>query len=139
MLHDSTTLAHAVCNRRGARQRLDHLDGRVEFENSRGLQWRLPIVDVSPGGLAFGLDERVPCPPIGSRIPEMVIRLGEHEIRGSFVVCHVTSSFSQGIVCGGRFTANTRFDERRLESMIHEVVESLHAIRMRHVIDSTGS
>jgi hypothetical protein len=138
MLQDSTTLANAVCKRQGARHRLDHLDAHVEFENSRGLRWRLPIVDIGLGGFSVTLDRSVPCPPIGARIPELTLRLGEHEIRGSFVVCHVTPNFSQGTLCGGRFTPNTRFDQRRLESMVHEIVEGLHALQTRHATGSTA-
>ena len=95
-------------NRHNQRRWLGHAgEGTVEFEFPRGRHRRLDLVNISPAGVCFGVDDDGLRMRRGQRIERVLVRIGDVEVTGSLVVAHVTESLMTGTVCGAEFCPST--------------------------------
>lgn len=81
-------------------------------------RWRRPLLDISESGISLegsgGLPELAP----GSTFVDTVVRVGDCEIHGTMVVCHITPSISTGTVYGARFHPPSKADRARLNGLV---------------------
>ena len=82
-------------------------EGTVEFEFPHGQRRRLDLVNISPGGVCFGVDDDGLRMQRGQQIERVLIRIGDLEVSGSLVIAHVTESLMTGTVCGAEFSPGT--------------------------------
>lgn len=82
-------------------------EGTVEFEFPHGKHRRLDLVNISPGGVCFGLDDDGLRMRRGQRIERVLVKIGNVEVTGSLVVAHLTESLMTGTVCGAEFCPST--------------------------------
>jgi hypothetical protein len=94
----------------------------VEFGLADGRHWCLDLVNVSDGGLCFGLDDNgQPVLEVGSRIDAAVVRVGEIEISGSLLIAHATEQFGAGTLCGAEFKPSKKCDQHKLTTLIDQL------------------
>jgi hypothetical protein len=94
----------------------------VEFALADGHAWCLDLVNVSYGGLCFGLDDNGrPFLEVGSRIDGAVVRVGEIEISGDLLIAHATEQFGAGTLCGAEFKPSKECDGQRLTTLIDQL------------------
>lgn len=77
----------------------------------------MPLVDLSGSGLSFRLAPGTPGVEVGQQIPEALLAVGHHRIRGEIRILHVTSEHL-GARCGGRFFPSSPRDERALRAVL---------------------
>ena len=110
------------CSRRDDRHVLSpDLKARVEFDYPTGKRWSLRIVDFSVAGLSFALDSGRPQMECGSRLSEVTVHVGEHEVSGDLAILHVTRDPDAGTVCGALFHPATQEQQAALNAIITRV------------------
>ncbi len=111
-----------ACSRRVPRHRLQHAgEAFVEFDLADKRHYRLQIIEISTGGLSFGVEQEQLALPPGSTINQVVICVGKTLIYGNVSIAHVTEEFSVGTICGVQFRPATASDERKLTSLIERL------------------
>ena len=117
MLPDAPRFSSA-CNRRAHRCVPDHADDAfVEFELAQGSRVKLSLVDLSPQGVGFGLNDDQPALALGTTIDPVLIEIGDSRIAGSLRLVHLTSSFGAGTVCGAAFSPRTEADRSAMTGL----------------------
>jgi len=96
-------------------------EATVEFTYPDGCHWCCDLLNISKGGVCFGLMDEQPALDSGLRIAEAVLRIAEVDIEGSLVVVHITESLSAGTVCGAEFMPATEDDRNRLTHAISQL------------------
>jgi len=82
----------------------------IALPQPEGRTHQFPLVDVSVSGLSFGFEEPLPGLESGADLCNVLVRLGDCEIRGELVVMHVTSQGQNRRICGALFYAATDTD-----------------------------
>ena len=119
-MKDHTSKAMAAGERSGARiPAAPEREARVEVQ-FEGRCCRLPLLDISEGGLCFECPGGLPEIAPGSSFTDAVVRIADCEIQGHIVICHVTSSISTGTLCGARFRPTTEADQARLSRLVNQ-------------------
>jgi hypothetical protein len=113
-----------ACPRDSVRHRLRHGRGLIKFDSADEQHYRLSIVDISPHGLCFELDDGQSAFPVGSTIHRAVILIEGTEISASVTIAHVTKGFSTGTLCGAKIEPATPSDEQKLVTLIKNLIES---------------
>jgi len=90
----------------------------VELRLADGSCWRLDLLNISAGGVSFGLDRGLPCLASGTTVDDALVHVGDVQIAGRLVLVHVTEDFSAGTVCGAAFTPTTETDRLALSTLI---------------------
>lgn len=117
----SGTANRIICNHKKRRWSVSHIpDACIEFQCG-AKKLRQPLLELSVGGLSFAY--RADEGELGTdlEVPDARLRVGRHEIRGSFFLVHVTDSPKSGRICGGRFTPATQSDAARLLDLLEEL------------------
>lgn len=70
----------------------------------------LPLLDVSVSGLSFMFEEPLPGLESGASLNNVLVRLGDCEIRGELVVMHLTPQGPGRWACGALFYAASDTD-----------------------------
>ena len=110
------------CARWAERYRPRHgQDAAVELRLGDGSCWRLDLLDISAGGVSFGLEPGQHDLVSGMRIDEAVVCIGKSRIAGSLVIVHVTEEFSVGTFCGASFAPATEADRTALDAVMGEL------------------
>lgn len=118
------------CNRRAARYHLPHSEAAwIDLRAPDGSQWKLPLLEISATGLAFGAEPGFPELPRGTDLPGVELQVGRASIRGDLRLEHRTSGISTGTVCGASFRPGTEADRAELLQLI-EVLGSLHVPKL---------
>jgi len=108
-----------ACARWGERYRPQQgQDAAVELRLGGGSCCRQDLLNISTGGVSFGLERVEPCLASGTRINDVVVHIGRAQIAGSLVIVHVTEGFSVGTVCGAAFTPATEMDRIELSAVL---------------------
>jgi hypothetical protein len=108
-----------ACRRTGARHRLRHAhDAFVEFTRLDGSTWRTDLLELSGGGVCFGLDAGHPALEPGSRIDRVVLRVAKTAVAGTLTIAHATEEFAAGTICGAQFQPAGEADARVLAQLI---------------------
>lgn len=94
------------------------LGAEVEFEGTDGARHRLTLAEISVGGFAFLVPDRLPGIAAGAMLKDAVIRVGRLEIRGNLGVLHVTRSSKSEYKCGARYYPATDSDRNELISLV---------------------
>ena len=111
-----------VCNRRAWRLRTGNADEAfIQFDLADGSRWSLSLLEISEGGVGFGLDNGRPSLTIGATIEAATLHVGDFEISGSARVSHVTSEFAVGTLCGAEFRPADDADRRLMALLLHEL------------------
>jgi hypothetical protein len=123
---ENSTASSASSGRNDNRHWLQHAgEAFVEFDLADGRRWCLDLVNVSDGGLCFGLDDDgQPVLEVGTRIDDAVVRVGEIEISGSLLVAHATEQFAAGTLCGAEFKPSKECDQHKLTTLIDQLDQS---------------
>lgn len=108
------------CGRRSRRHLVQHARDVIEL-SAEGRSWKLGLLDVSAGGVCFGLEDDGPSLEVGSRVESVVLRLEGTEIHGGIVVSHVTQEFGAGTICGAEFLPATDEDRVTLGSLVERL------------------
>ena len=111
----------AGCRRRQRRFSISETGGgAVEFEYPEPGCRRhcVPLTDISASGLSFNMDEPLPGLESGASINQVLIRLGDCEIRGDLLLMHVTPIFLSTLQCGALFYPATDTDLIKLKSVL---------------------
>ena len=117
MLPDAPLFSSA-CNRRARRCVPDHAnDAFVQFELAQGARFKLSVVDLSPQGVGFGLNDDQPALALGTTIDPVLIEIGGSRVAGSLRIVHLTSSFGAGTVCGAAFSPRTEADANAMNGL----------------------
>ena len=106
------------CRRKVRRHRLEpHSRSRVEFTYPapHGRAMSLPLLDVSPAGFSFAMEEKFECLEAGATIDCVVLHVGRCAMRGDIMVIHVTPE--RGI-CGALFYPATDEDLIKLRAVM---------------------
>lgn len=90
----------------------------IQYPQPGGRQHELALVDVSVSGLSFSFEEEFPGLESGTDLSDVVVRLGDCEIRGELVVMHVTARGDDRWLCGALFYAATDTDLLKWRSAI---------------------
>ncbi|HEX6851992.1 MAG TPA: hypothetical protein VF139_11365 [Candidatus Polarisedimenticolaceae bacterium] len=107
------------CKRRAVRYRPGHAEqAYVEFGLADGSRWRLSLLELSNGGICFGLENEEPSVTVGMTIDGARLQVGDACVTGSLRVAHVTSEFAAGTVCGAEFTPASGSDHRALALLL---------------------
>jgi hypothetical protein len=108
-----------ACQRQYERRRLLDAPGAfLEIETSGHRRFRFDLLDVSPGGVCFGLEEDRPNLEPGARLHNAVLHISAHEIRGHLTVTRMTQEGFSGTVCGASFEPMTESDARRFVDVV---------------------
>jgi c-di-GMP-binding flagellar brake protein YcgR len=92
----------------------------VELTLSDGSNWCCDLLNISEGGLCFGLMEEQPELTRGQRLDGAMVQIEELEIEGSLVIAH-TTEVPSGRICGAKFVPASVADERKLRQAIAEL------------------
>jgi c-di-GMP-binding flagellar brake protein YcgR len=90
----------------------------ITYPDSVARNLRLPLVDISISGLSFVLTEELPAIENGTNITDIVVRLGDCEIRGELVVMHLTPQTETRTICGALFYAASDQDLLKYRSAV---------------------
>jgi hypothetical protein len=77
----------------------------VNYPQPEGRRHELALVDVSVSGLSFIFEEQLAGLETGADLSDVLIHLGDCEIRGELVVMHVTPQGPGRWLCGALFYA----------------------------------
>ena len=77
----------------------------IKYPQPEGRQHQLALVDVSISGLSFSFEDQLPGLESGTDLHDVLIRMGDCEIRGELVVMHVTPQGPDNWLCGALFYA----------------------------------
>jgi hypothetical protein len=77
----------------------------VNYPQPDGRRHKLALVDVSVSGLSFLFEDELEGLETGADLTDVLIRLGNCEIRGELVVMHVTAQGPERCLCGALFYA----------------------------------
>jgi c-di-GMP-binding flagellar brake protein YcgR len=108
-----------ACRRTGARHRLRHAhDAHVEIVLPDGSPRRFDLLELSSGGVCFGLDDgQIDLGP-GSRFEQVVLHVAATRIAGTLTIAHATEEFAAGTICGAQFQPAGEADSRALATLI---------------------
>ena len=123
-MNDTPKFVYA-CSRQSVRHRLRYGRGFIEFASADEQHHRLSIVDISPHGMSFEVEDYQSALPVGSTIDRAVILVDGTEIIASAKIAHVTMGFSTGTICGAKIEPATPSDEQKLVALIKSLVESV--------------
>jgi hypothetical protein len=90
----------------------------IIYPQPKGRSHRLSLVDISVSGLSFAFEEELPGLESGDALSDVIVRLGNCEIRGELVVMHITSHSETRRVCGALFYAASDTDLLKWRSAI---------------------
>jgi hypothetical protein len=90
----------------------------IKYPNSEGGQHQLPLVDISVSGLSFCFEDQLDGLESGAKLSDVIVRLGDCDVRGELVVMHVTSQQPGRWLCGALFYASTDTDLLKWRSAI---------------------
>jgi hypothetical protein len=94
------------------------LGAEVEIDGTDGAHHCLPLAEISVGGFAFLVPERLPGIAAGAMLNNAVIRVGRLEIRGNLEVLHVSRSSGSEYKCGAQYYPATDADRNELISLV---------------------
>jgi len=77
----------------------------VNYPQPEGKRHQLALIDVSVSGLSFVFESELAGLESGADLHDVLVRLGDCEIRGELVVMHVTPQGSGRWLCGALFYA----------------------------------
>jgi hypothetical protein len=91
-----------------------------EYPCPSGRPYRLPLLNVSKAGLSFALDDRDELTTLdpGTRIEDVVVRIGDCEIDGEMVLMHLTPDDQSKALCGALFFPSSDDDLIKLRSLV---------------------
>ena len=95
----------------------------VHFDLADGVHWTLSLVEISDGGLAFGLNDGRPRLKVGARIDRVTVEAGGFELAGSARVTHVTSELGVSTICGAEFAPSTEADKKTLALVLNTILK----------------
>jgi hypothetical protein len=108
-----------ACERRHERHRLIISPGaRVEIEIDGHGRLDFELLDISAGGVCFGLEEGSPRLEPGAELGSAVLYVQDEEIRGTLTVAHMTGGGFAGTLCGASFEPTSESDARRLAAVL---------------------
>jgi hypothetical protein len=107
------------CQRRFQRSRPEHAERAfLHFGGAGGARRTMSLVEISEGGVGFGVDDEGPSFEIGDAFEGVTIQVGACAIAGSLRVAHLTSSFAAGTVCGAAFTPASEADAQAMAALL---------------------
>ena len=110
-----------ICNRKGRRWSVSHIpDACIEFPYG-AKQRRQPLLEVGVGGLSFAYPADESELGTDFEVSDARLRVGQREIRGSFLLVHVTEDPESGRICGCSFTPATQSDATRFIELLEEL------------------
>ncbi len=98
------------------------LDAWVEV-NLAGRCWCLPILEMSETGLSFEFVSGMGGMQVSSVLADLLVRVGDHEVRGAVTLLHATRSFAGATLCGGLFQPQTKADRDRFDQIVCDLRE----------------
>ena len=84
-------------------------------EVREGAHFSFPVLDLSPSGFSFSLDEPLPGIEVGSSIDGVTVSYGKLILQGDLMVMHVTPQHS---VCGVLFYPASDMDLIKLKCFV---------------------
>jgi hypothetical protein len=91
----------------------------VEFgyPNANGRRLRMALLDISVSGLSFSVKGDLPLVVPGAQFEDVIVRVGDCEIHGHFVVKHIALGGPE-VACGGMFYPKAVPDLLKLNGVI---------------------
>ena len=98
--------------RRAWRLRVDHEEEAfVQFDLLGKSHWKLKILEISPVGVGFRLQDGRPSLMVGTRLDKVSLHVVGLRIMGTLLVAHVTRGLGADMICGAEFLPSTEADE----------------------------
>lgn len=108
-----------ACQRTGLRHRLRRAhDSFIELTLHDGRSLRLDLLEISSGGVCFGLDGSPSALEPGVTIAGAVLRVAGTTVTGTLVIAHATEEFAAGTICGAQFLPEGEANRRAYSTLI---------------------
>jgi hypothetical protein len=86
----------------------------VEIDFVRRSHWKLSLVEISPIGVSFRLEDGRPSLAVGSRLQGVRLDVVGLQVSGNLRVAHVTRMPGAETICGAEFQPSTEADHRMM-------------------------
>jgi hypothetical protein len=117
----TATASWILCNRKGRRWSVSHIPNACIVFPCGAKQLQQPLLELGVGGISFSYPADAIELSTDFEAHDAQLQVGQHEIRGSFLLVHVTDCPESGRICGGRFTPATQSDGAKFLELLEEL------------------